>query len=378
VSQPSAPHQPEPDPAALAEIRARIDAADRRLVELLNERARLVVEVGRLKRDTGVPIYAPHREAEVLAKVLGLNQGPLTPRTIESVYREIMSGSFALERGISIGYLGPPGSFSHAAAVRHFGSSVEFHDLHAIEGVFEEVARGHVDYGLVPIENSIMGGIVETLDAFNSYAGRVNIYAEAQLEVQHALLANCEPSKIKRIYSKPEVFAQCRSWLATQYPGVPLVPAASSSRAVQMVAEESDRSPDADGAAIAGVYAGEIYDVNVLFENIQDRSNNITRFLVLARHEAQRTGDDKSSIVFTTLDKPGALVAVLGEFDRGGINLTHIDKRPAGKQNWTYSFFIDAQGHASDEAMRRAIVGAKSHCQQLTVLGSYPRSTRIL
>lgn len=370
----------------LGGIRERIDELDRRLVGMLNERARLVVEVGRVKRQSGVPIYAPHREAEVLARVLAMNQGPLDPRTIESIYREIMSGSFSLERGISIGYLGPAGSFSHAAAARHFGSSVEFHDLHAIEGVFEEVARGHVDYGLVPIENSIMGGIVETLDAFAGYAGRVRIYAEAQVEIHHALLANCGPERVRRIYSKPEVFAQCRGWLATQYPGVPLVPVASSSRAAQMVAEESERaerdgvSGESDGcsAAVAGQLAGEIYDVSVLFENIEDRSNNITRFFVLAREEAKRTGDDKTSMVFETLDKPGALVAVLAEFDRAGVNLTHIDKRPAGRQNWTYSFFVDAQGHEHDDAMGLAIDGARAHCQHLTVLGSYPRSRRIL
>lgn len=366
----------------LEDLRARINELDRRLVELLNERARLVVDVGRVKRTTGVPIYAPHREAEVLSRVLAANPGPLSAATIESVYREIMSGSFALERGLLIGYLGPAGSFSHAAAVRHFGSSVEFKSLAAIDGVFTEVVRGHVDYGLAPIENSIHGGIVETLDAFTAHgggAGRVAICAEVQLEVHHALLANCEPSKVRRVYSKPEVFSQCRQWLATQYPSAELVHVASSSRAVQTVRDESDADPaGCSSAAIGSELAAEIYDVNVLFREIEDRPGNITRFFVLGRDEAKPSGDDKTSITFVTLDKPGALVSVLSEFDKAGVNLTHIDKRPAGRVNWTYRFFIDAQGHATDPKLVRAIEGARGHCQELVVLGSYPRSQRIL
>ncbi len=389
-------------PDDLDSLRSRINDLDGRLVDLLNERARLVVDVGRVKRETGVPIYAPHREAEVLGRVLGLNTGPLSPATIESVYREIMSGSFALERGLMIGYLGPAGSHSHAAAARHFGSSVEFKSLAAIEAVFTEVMRGHVDYGLVPIENSILGGIVETLDAFGTHPpepGKLAICAEVQVEVHHALMANCEPSKIRRIYSKPEVLSQCRAWIANQYPNAELVPVASSSRAVQMVAEETNErgagsrpsnstqhtphstqrgSSDGLSAAIGSEVAGEIYDVNVLFREIEDRPGNITRFFVLGREPAKASGDDKTSITFVTLDKPGALVSVLHEFDKAGVNLTHIDKRPAGRVNWTYRFYIDAQGHATDPKLSAAIPAARAHCQEVTVLGSYPRSQRIL
>lgn len=368
---------PSGNPASLDELRTRIDEVDRRLVELLNERAKLVVDVGALKRATGVPIYAPHREREVLDRVMGHNTGPLPARAIEGVYREIMSGSFSLERGLSIGYLGPPGSFSHLASVRHFGQSVAFEDLGTIDAVFTGVMRGHVDYGLVPIENSIHGGIVETLDSLTTFSGKVQIYAEVQLEVHHALLGNCEPAKIERIYSKPEVFSQCRAWLANKLPNVPQIPAPSSSRAVQMVCEESDRG-ESRSAAIGSTLAAEIYDVNILFENIEDNPNNITRFFVLARERAKRSGDDKTSIMFKTLDKPGALAAVLGDFERSGINLTHIDKRPAGRTNWTYTFFIDAQGHRDDAAMQLALERAGHHCQELTVLGSYPRSQRIL
>lgn len=371
------PPEPTPQPS-LDDLRRRIDDLDRRLIDLLNERARLVVDVGRSKRASGVPVYAPHRESEVLSKVLSLNQGPLKPRTIEGIYREIMSGSFALERGLAIGYLGPAGSFSHLAAVRHFGQSVNFEDMGSIEGVFTGVARGHVDYGIVPIENSLHGGVQETLDALIAFAGRVNVYAEVQLEVHHALAANCDPARIARVYSKPEVFSQCRQWLATKMPHAQQVPVASSSRAVQMVAEESAKDSAAPVAAIGSTLAAELYDVAILFQAIEDNPNNITRFYVLSRQLAQKSGDDKTAIMFKTMDKPGALAAVLHDFERSGINLTHIDKRPAGRTNWTYSFFIDAQGHQTDATMQLAIERAKQHCQELTVLGSFPRSQRIL
>ena len=215
-------------PPDLEQLRARIDELDARLVELLNARAEVVVQVGAYKRGTGAPIYAPDRESQVLRKVLESNAGPLGNRALEAVYRELMSGSFALERPLRIGYLGPAGSFSHAAAVAQFGSSVAFEDLHEIAGVFTEVTRGHVDYGLVPIENSVGGGIVETLDAFRDRPSGVGVTAEVLISIPHNLLANCPPGKVTRIHSKPEVFTQCRRWVRTQYPRAELIPAPSS------------------------------------------------------------------------------------------------------------------------------------------------------
>lgn len=374
---------PPPEPPALKALREQIDRIDRKLVTLLNERAGLVVEVGKVKRASGVPVYAPHREAQVLAKVIGHNQGPLPDRTIEGVYRELMSGSFRLELPMRIGYLGPPGSYSHLAAVKQFGTSVDFEDLRAISGVFTEVARGHVDCGLAPIENSIGGGIAETLQAFQEFHEQVNVYAEVQIEVHHALLANCPPSKVKQVHSKPEVFTQCRTWLATQYPQAQLVPEVSSSRAVQLAAEAG---PDDGIAAIGSKLAAEIYGVSVLFENIEDQSNNITRFFVISRQKAQpspkpadgKGSHDKTSLMFTTNNEPGALVSVLAVFQRAGINLTHIDKRPSGRVNWQYSFFVDAEGHIDDPWFAAAVTQAKGLCRELHVLGSYPRSKRIL
>lgn len=379
--------KPEPknvSQQALDALRARIDSIDHRLVRLLNERSKVVVKVGHAKRHSGIPIYAPHREAQVLAKVLGLNAGPLPGRTIEAIYRELMSGSFTLERALRIGYLGPSGSFSHEAGVRHFGRSVDFENLHEIEGVFTEIARGHVDYGLVPIENSTHGGITETLDGLARHAGRVYVYAEVQLAVHHALMADCEPRKVTRIMSKPEVFTQCRKWLATQYPQATLVPVASTSRAVQMVAEESAAmakgATPSDGcaAAIGSALAGDLYGVSVLFPRIEDHPNNVTRFFVIAGHKAHRSGDDKTAIMFSASDTPGALASVLAVFHRQGINLTHIDKRPAGRKNWEYTFFVDAQGHIDDPGMARAVRLAAKYCRDLQVLGSFPRSKRVL
>lgn len=365
----------------LPALRKQIDAIDHRLVELLNARSRFVVQVGRYKQANNIPIYAPHREQEVLARVLAHNDGPLGDRTIEGVYRELMSGSFALEKPLSIGFLGPAGSYSHLAAVKQFGSSVAFEDLHEIAGVFTEVERAHVDYGIVPIENSIHGSVTETLDSFARRAGHVHVYAEVQLDVRHALLANCQPSAVERIYSKPEVFSQCRSWLATQYPRAEQVAVASSSRAVQMVAEESKLPVGKrTSAAIGSTLAGELYGVNILFEGIQDEPNNITRFVVISRVRAQAVGggNDKTSLMFTTVNKPGALVKVLGDFHAAGVNLTHIDKRPSRRDNWTYTFFIDAEGHESDKKMQNALSRARKHCKELQVLGSYPKSRRIL
>ncbi|MEM9558955.1 MAG: prephenate dehydratase [Planctomycetota bacterium] len=375
-------HETKADSAALASLRKQIDRIDSRLVKLLNERAQQVVEVGKLKRGSNTPIYAPHREAAVLQRVLGLSEGPLPASTIEAVFRELMSGSFALEQPLRIGYLGPAGSHSHAAAIKQFGSSVEYENLRTIEGVFTEVRRGHVSYGLVPIENSTGGGIVETLDAFKQHAGKISVYAELQINIHHTLLSAARPEDVREIHSKPEVFQQCQHWLTTQYPRAERIAAASSSRAVQTVAEMTReavaRGREPEVAAIGNELAGKLYGLSVLFPKIEDNPDNITRFFVISRQKALRTGDDKTSIMFTTEDKAGALVDVLGVFHALGINLSHIDKRPSGRENWSYTFFVDAVGHRDDDSMAAAAARVKAHCREMIVLGSYPRSTRIL
>jgi chorismate mutase/prephenate dehydratase len=370
------------DSKALSKLRDEISGLDAELIKLLNQRSRLVVRVGKRKKGSGIPIYAPHREQQVLDRVTRANRGPLRHKTIEAIYRELMSGSFSLEHPLRIGYLGPPGSYSHLAATRQFGQSVDYEDLREIAGVFTEVLRGHVDYGLAPIENSLGGGIVETLDAFKATHGGVSIYAEVQLNVHHSLLANCEPNQVRRIHSKPEVFSQCRTWLATQYPQAQLIASASSSRAAQTAVEEN-RTAESIGAepgsaAIGSELAGSLYGLQVLFARIEDDPGNITRFAVISRQKAKRSGDDKTSVMFNTIDKPGALVEVLLVFKEAGINLSHIDKRPSGQSNWEYTFFVDLLGHRDDRAVGRALKEAGEHCKDLVVLGSYPRSKRIL
>jgi chorismate mutase/prephenate dehydratase len=367
-----------PSEDELRKLREKINQVDSDLIRLINERARLAMEVGKLKRAAGLPIYTPHREAEVLRRIAALNTGPIGNKSLEAIYREIMSGSFALELPQRIGYLGPTGTFSHVAARRHFGSSVDYENLHTIEGVFEEVARQHVDYGLVPIENRIGGGITETLDAFLRYHNELKIYGEVQLAVHFSLLSDCQPHEVRRIYSRGEAFTQCRNWLATQYPHVERINVDSTAAGVLRARQELDADPKCGSAAIASSLAGEIYGVNCLFEKIEDHVGNVTRFLILSKNETERSGNDKSSLMFTTDDRPGALVDVLNVFKSAGINLTHIDKRPNREAIWDYTFFVDALGHRSEPTMAEAIEKAKTFCKRLVVLGSYPASQRVL
>src|SRR5829696_258705 len=368
---PASPGEPGPScNPALAPLRTQIDELDRRIVELLNDRAKIVVQIGKIKQEHNAPIYAPDREKHVLEKVRRLNRGPLPDRSLEAVYRELMSASFALEKPLRIGYLGPAGSFSHSASMLKFGGSVEYVPLSDISGVFEEVVRGHIDYGLVPVENSLHGGVIDTLDAFLSSSAK--ICAEALISVHHNLLATGPFEQVKTIYSKPEVFAQCRRWLSTTAKDRDVQPAASTSKAAEMASKQPGV------AAIGSKLAAELYGLHNLFENIEDNPDTVTRFFVIGREGARRSGDDKTAIMFTTAHKPGALAEVLDVFKENGINLTDLDKRPSKKVNWEYYFFIDAQGHQDEPAMQQAITEARAHCLQLTVLGSYPRATDVL
>lgn len=349
----------------------RIDELDEQIIRLLNERARVVIEVGQIKRTGNSPIYAPDREQRVLENVRRYNKdGPLPDSCIEAIWRELMSGSFALEKPLRIGYLGPPGSFSHLAARRKFGASVEYDNLDDIQAVFDEISRGHIDLGLVPIENSAIGGIGETLDGFLD--SKVRVCAEVLIHIHHNVLANCEPEQIKVVYSKPEVFSQCRRWLSVQIRQAERMAVASSSKAAEMAAREMN------AAAIGSTLAGEIYGLKVQFANIEDNPNNVTRFFVIGVRSPEPTGDDKTAIMFTTAHKSGALSDVLDVFRRHQLNLTHIDKRPTKRANWEYCFFIDCVGHESDANVQAAIAEATDRCLQLNVLGSFPRAKEVL
>lgn len=355
---------------SLEELRKRIDELDHQLVKLLNERARVVVEIGKLKNQTGGQIYAPHREKKVFDKIIEANEGPLPDKCLVAIWRELMSGSFFLERPLRIGYLGPNGSFSHTAAMLKFGQSVEYEPLADIRSIFNEVSKGHCDLGLVPIENTTGGGVVETLDAFVDTD--VKICSEVLMAIHHSLLANCALDQIEKIYSKPEVFAQCRNWLSATFKEAKTVSVASTAKAAQMAADE------AKTAAIGSVVAGELYGLEIVCENIEDITNNVTRFLVVAKEDAKPTGDDKTAILFSTAHKAGALADVLDVARQYNINLTNIESRPSKKREWEYYFFMDFLGHRSDEQVKNGIEEARKHCLQLSILGSFPKATELL
>lgn len=355
---------------SLAPLRIKIDALDRQIIELLNQRAKIVVEVGQVKQGSGSPIYVPDRERRVLEQLRKYNTGPLPHKCIEAIWRELMSGSFALERPLRIGYLGPPGSFSHQAARMKFGASVEYDNLAAIPMIFDAVARGDVDYGLAPIENSTEGSVAVTLDAMGESS--VRICAEIQIAIHHNLLANCDAPEIRKVYSHPQALAQCRSWLASQFPRIEQIAASSTSRAAELAAAE----PGA--AAVSSALAAKLHNLHVQFENIEDNPSNTTRFLVLDKQTTMPTGDDKTAIMFTTEHKAGALTDVLNVFCEFGLNLTHIDKRPSQRVNWEYRFFVDLLAHCEDENFQNAIEEAKKHCRELTILGSFPRAGDVI
>ena len=355
---------------SIEELRKKIDELDHQLVKLLNERARVVVEIGKLKTRTDKPVYSPDREKEVFARIAEANEGPLPDRCLVAIWRELMSGSFVLERPLRIGYLGPAGSFSHTASMLKFGQSVEYEPLADITSIFDEVSKGHCDLGLAPVENTMGGGVIETLDALID--SNVKVCAEVLMAIHHSLLGNCSLEEIEKIYSKPEVFAQCRNWLSATFKEAQTVPVASTARAAQMAADE----PRA--AAIGSSVAAEIYGLRIICENIEDIANNITRFLVISREDARPTGEDKTAILFSTAHKAGALADVLDVFKRYNINMTNIESRPSKKRQFEYYFFVDFLGHRTDKNVQEGIEEARKHCLQLSILGSFPRATELL
>jgi chorismate mutase/prephenate dehydratase len=355
---------------SLEELRNRIDEIDLQLVKLLNERARVVVEIGKFKNKTDKPVYAPDREKEVLARIIETSEGPLPDKCLFAIWRELMSGSFVLERPLRIAYLGPGGSFSHTAAMLKFGQSVEYEPLTDIRSIFEEVSKGHCDLGLAPVENTMGGGVIETLDALID--SNVKVCAEVLMAIHHNLMGNCTLEEIEKIYSKPEVFAQCRNWLSATFKDAQTIPVASTARAAQLAAEE----PRA--AAIGSSIAAELYGLRIVCENIEDSTNNVTRFLIISKEDSRPTGEDKTAILFSTAHKAGALADVLDVFKRYGINLTNIESRPSRKRQWEYYFFVDFLGHRTEKHIQEGMEESRKHCLQLSILGSFPRATELL
>ena len=349
----------------LRELRKKIDGLDKKIISLLDQRTRIALEIGRVKAKTKKGVYAPDREKEVYKKAVSLNKGILPDKTIKAIYREIMSGALSLEKSMKVAYLGPAATFTHQASLKKFGSSVAHVPVKSITDVFLEVERGRCDYGVVPIENSVEGAVNHTLDMFVD--SDLKICSEIKLEISHTLLAKCRMKDIKKIYSKAEVFGQCRIWLETKLPKVELQEVSSTSRAATLAGKHKNT------AAIASILAADLYGLKTLARSIEDSSHNMTRFLIIGRDSAPRTGEDKTSIMISLKDKVGALHDMLQSFKRHGVNLTKIESRPSKKKAWEYYFFVDALGHFEDASLKKALKSLEKQSPYLKVLGSYPR-----
>jgi chorismate mutase/prephenate dehydratase len=351
--------------ASLKHLRGSIDKLDLQILDLVNKRAALAAEIGKVKNDHGAEVFTPAREEEVLKNVLEANKGPLDEGTIRAIYREIMSGSRALQKVVKVAYLGPEYSFSHLAAVERFGQAVEFMRVGSIAAVFEEVNRSHADFGVVPLENSTDGRVADTLDMFMRLP-QLKICAEVRLRIHHNLLANCEQQEIRRVYSKQQAMSQCRNWLSKNVPHASLHEVASTATA----AELAQREPGA--AAVASRQAAVRYNLRILFSDIEDSPNNETRFAVIGHQECGKTGHDKTAIMFRIPHSPGSLVAALDVFKQNKINLTWIESFPAKTAKAEYVFFVDFEGHVEDPKVKRALANLQEHTEQLAVLGSFP------
>ena len=348
----------------LDKMRNKIDMLDRKIISLLNLRAGITKNIGKEKITTGKCIYSPEREMQVLRKVSSLNKGPLKKNALEAIYREIMSASLALEKLLKIAYMGPQASFSNLAALKRFGSQMNYVACGGIPEVFLEVERGAADYGVVPVENSIEGAVTHTLDMLVD--SDLKICSQVILNVSHNLLANCPKNKIRKVYSNPQVFGQCRIWLQKNLPNVELVDVSSTTRAAELAKKEKN------SAAIASLLASKTYGLKVLASGIQDSLQNITRFLVVGKNVAARTGHDKTSLLFSIKDRVGALYELLLPFRKYGVNLTKIESRPLKKKAWEYYFFVDILGHQDDYKIKKALSELERKCTYLKILGSYP------
>lgn len=357
----------------LQALRVRIDALDEKILELISQRACCAQEVGRIKMASlaegeEAVFYRPEREAQVLKRIMELNKGPLDNEEMARLFREIMSTCLALEQPLKVAYLGPEGTFSQAAALKHFGQAVISKPMAAIDEIFREVAAGAVSFGVVPVENSTEGAINHTLDSFLEHD--LVICGEVELRIHHHLLVaeNTKTERITRIYSHAQSLAQCRKWLDAHYPNVERVAVSSNAEAAKRVKSEWN------SAAIAGDMAAQLYGLSILADKIEDRPDNSTRFLIIGNQTVPATGDDKTSVIISMSNKPGALHELLIPFHTSGIDLTRIETRPSRSGKWTYVFFIDFIGHKDDPLVKSALEKIAQEAVGLKVLGSYPNA----
>jgi chorismate mutase/prephenate dehydratase len=358
----------EEEAAELSTIRTEIDRTDDEILRLLNHRSRFVARVAELKEKLEVPFYVPSRERQIIDRLTAANLGPFPSDAIRSVFQEIFSACLSMEKIVRVAYLGPEGTFSHMAVKHQFGLSARAIPIKTISGVFEEVDRGAADLGVVPVENSTEGVIVPTLDSFVD--SELRISAEIMLKISLCLLAreDGDLERIERIYSSPVAIAQCRRWLATNLPRASIVESGSTAEAARSA------HGDNNGVAVASEMAAKLYDLRVLRRNIEDLTQNATRFLVLGRQRSEPTGRDKTSVLITTRDEPGVLYRVLGGFAEKGLNMTKIESRPSRRRAWEYIFFVDIDGHELDASVAEGLQTVKRQCESLKVLGSYPKA----
>lgn len=349
---------------SLKKLRSSVDNIDKKIVRLLNVRAAVAGRIAGIKTESGKSIYSPDREREVLRKISLLNKGPLSKEALEAVYREIMSSSLSWDRKLNVAYLGPEATFTHLAAIKRFGSQVEYIASNSITEVFSEVEKDNADYGVVPIENSVEGAVSHTLDMFID--SDLKICNQIILDIAHHLLARCPKNKIRRIYSNPQVFGQCRIWLQENLPKAEKIEVSSTTRAAQIAAREKY------SACIASLLAAKVYALKVIASDIEDSPHNITRFLIIGKSDVPATGNDRTSVMFSIKDRVGALHDMLVPFKKYRINLTKIESRPSKKKAWDYYFFVDMDGHRDSPRVKKAIAELEDKCKFLKVLGSYP------
>ena len=349
-------------------LRAGIDSVDEEIVRLLDRRARLARRIGEIKRENGLEAYAPARERAVLDRVAVLAAGDFPTRGLEAVFREIISSSISLEARLKVAYLGPEATFTHEAALCSFGASVELEPQATVAEVFTRVERGEAGHGIVPVENSMEGAVTHTLDELMN--SPLKVCGEVYLPVSQNLIS-CEPSldRVRVVCSHPMALSQAAAWLRHQLPGALLEEVESTGEAARRAAREPGV------AAVGSVLAAEAHHLNVLARSIQDARTNATRFIVLGREWAGRTGRDKTSVVFSVKDRPGVLRDALAAFAEEGINLTRIESRPSRKRAWTYVFFADFDGHPEEERVQRALAALEEHCPYVSLIGAYPAAS---
>lgn len=354
----------------LTPIRDQIDHLDRQIVELLNRRLALAAEIGKVKRSAGGQIYVAEREDAVFRKVASINEGPIKDEALRAIYREIMSAAIALEQPLVIAYLGPEATNSHQAAIKKFGTSVNYHPFATFADIFTAVEKGEADYGIIPIENSTEGSVRDALDQF--VTSDLKIVAQLYLEISYCLISKSPLEQITRVYSKDQALGQCRQWLQRHLPHAQLLDASSTARAVEIARDESG------AAAVANELAAVRYEVPVLEKSIQDKANNTTRFFVIGRQASGPVGSgrDMSTFLISLGDEAashsGALLRMLQPLAARGINLSKVESRPTKRRPWDYYFYIDVTGHYDDAPMREAMGELRKFCPIVKWLGSYP------